>query len=295
MILDCYKHNLCSPPRDSKYFLQRNNKKIIRMHFCVFKYNLPRLCATELLWEILSWPVILTKIHSKPERKDPQCCILPFHLAFRETSITNPFWLLLLKWVTILSFHSTFKDTLYTILGMYFICYVIDLWAVFDSRAAVRFRNAQGRLARMTERLFIHVKPLSYILCWIKDVFSSFLLVCKKACITMHNKYIAISTQNFPLPSLPRIFLRQNKVKTVFDSASSFGFTRFKFIQLWQIKSKFCLCSFKTLDFSYDESAKVLQTIISIWNCLSVFSWSYEKSNWVRWGVWLYHMLKSAD
>lgn len=48
---------------------------------------------------------------------------------------------------------------------MYFICYVIDLWAIFDSRAAVCFKNAQGRLARMTERLFIHVKPLSYILC----------------------------------------------------------------------------------------------------------------------------------
>lgn len=63
---------------------------------------------------------------------------------------------------------------------MHFNCYVIDSWAVFDTGTAVHFRNIQGWLARMTERLLIHVKPLSYILCRVKDVFSIFLLVCKK-------------------------------------------------------------------------------------------------------------------
>lgn len=63
---------------------------------------------------------------------------------------------------------------------MYFTCYVIDSWVGFDTGTAVHFRNIQGWLARMTERLFIHVKPLFHILRRIKDVFSSFLLVCKK-------------------------------------------------------------------------------------------------------------------
>lgn len=56
-------------------------------------------------------------------------------------------------------------------------------------------------------------------------------------------------------------------------------FSGFELTWLWQIKINLVsVHSFKTLDFSYDDSVKVLQNLIPVWNCLFCLQLAHIKN-----------------